>query len=530
VDLANYVMLETGQPLHIFDFDKIKGEKIIIRRAKKGEKITGLDDNEYELDKDILVIADKNSVIAIAGIKGGKSTAVDKETKTILLESANFNSILIRKSSRKLNLRTDASMRFEHNLDQELTIKAIDRLAYLIKGDVMKKIDKNFEKTKERKLKLNLKKAQSILGIKISEDKAKKILFSLGFKIDSNLDVAIPSTRKDIQIQEDLIEEIGRIYGYQNLESKLPKLALITAKNNENLLWQAKIKDFFKQHSFYEAYNYSFISKKVGDNFGGPLVKMRNPYSTALYYLRPNLLLGLFGNIKENRKHYNKDLRIFEIGKSFRKINKGIRETNILAIVIAGESGDFYSLKGIVDQLFEGLGISDIFYDSIKADPEKSKMLYWDLRQAAEIKINGKEIGFLGAISDLALKHLNIKDKVLAIEIDCDKLIEFAEEENQYQPISKYPTAVRDIALLVPLDIKVVDVLNRINIIAGKILKDIDLFDMYEGKGLPDGKKNLAFHLIFQAEDRTLSSKEIDDLQKKIINNLEKNPEWEVRK
>jgi len=530
VDSANYVMLETGQPLHIFDFDKIKGDKIIIRRAKKGEKITGLDENEYELDKDILVIADKSSAIAIAGIKGGKSTAVDKETKTILLEAANFNPVLIRRASKKLNLRTDASMRFEHNLDQELTIKAIDRLSHLIQGDVMKKNDKSFEKIRQRKLKLNLKKVQSILGIKISEDKAKKILSSLGLEMDSNLNVTIPSIRKDIQIQEDLVEEIGRIYGYQNLESKFPKLALVTAKNNENLLWQAKIKDFFKQNSFYEAYNYSFISKKIGDNFGGPLVEMENPYSTALYYLRPNLLLGLFENIRNNRKHYDKDLRIFEIGKTFRRIDRGMKETNILAVITAGETDNFYSLKGIVDQLLESLGISNIFYDSIKADPEKSKMLYWDLKQAAEIKVDGVEIGFLGAISDLALRHSNIKDKVLAIEIDCDKLIEFAEEENQYQPISKYPAAVRDIALLVPLDVKVVDVLNKINAIAGKILKDIDLFDMYEGEALPEGKKNLAFHLIFQAEDRTLSSKEIDDLQKKIINNLEKDPEWEVRK
>jgi len=524
VDLANYVMLETGQPLHAFDFDKIK--KIVIRRAKKGEKIKGLDDKKYELDKDILVIADSKP-IAIAGIKGGKDTAVGKDTKTILLEAANFNPILIRKASQKLNLRTDASMRFEHDLDQELTIKAIDRLAGLIGGDVMKKIDICAVKTKQRKLKLDLKRVKSLLGIKITQDKAKKILISLGFEVDSKLEVKIPSNRKDIQIQEDLIEEIGRIYGYQNIGSKFPELALMPAKRNEDIFWSSKIKDFFKEHGFYEAYNYSFIRKKIGDNFGGPLVELENPYSEGLYYLRPNLLLGLLDNIKENKKHFKEDLRIFEIGKVFRKTDKGVKETNILSVVLTGD--DFYSLKGIVDSLLESLGISDAFYDSVQADPNKSQMLYWDLKQAAEIKSNNEELGFIGSISSLALKHLKITDNVLAIEIDADKLIESAEEENQYQPISKYPAAVRDIAVLVPLDIRVVDVLNQINII-GSLLKDVDLFDMYEGEGLPDNKKNLAFHLVFQADDRTLTAKEIDGMINKIIKTLEKDPQWEVRK
>ena len=271
-------------------------------------------------------------------------------------------------------------------------------------------------------------------------------------------------------------------------------------------------------------YNYSFISKKLGDNFGGPLVELENPYSEGLYYLRPNLLLSLLENVRENKKHFKGDLKIFEIGKTFRRTDKGIKECNILAAV---SLDDFYSLKGIVDSLLNSLGISEVFYDSAEHDPEKSKMLYWDLKQAAEIKADNQEVGFLGAVSDIALKHLKIKDKVLAIEIDADKLVELAKEESEYQPISKYPAAVRDIAVLVPMDVKVVDVLNKLK---ADLLRDVDLFDMYEGEGLPDGMKNLAFHLIFQADDRTLTAKEIDNLVNKIIKTLEKDPVWEVRK
>jgi len=530
VDMANYIMLETGQPLHAFDFDKIKGEKIIVRRAKKGEKITGLDDNKYELNKDILVIADESSAIAIAGIKGGKSTAIDKGTKTILLEAANFNPVLIRRASKKLNLRTDASMRFEHDLDKELTIKAIDRLASLIRGDVMKIVDKSFEKTKQRKIKFDLIKAERLLGISIAKTQARKILESLGFEVNSKFEVKIPSARQDIQIQEDLIEEIGRIYGYENLKEEFPNLALTPAKRNENIFWQEKARDFLKQVSFTELYNYSFISKDMGDNFGGPLVELENPYSEGLYYLRPNLLLNLLSSIPENRKHSAQDFGFFEIGSIFRRDRGTIKETNMLAGIITAKADGFYVLKGVIDSLLNSFGISEIFYDNFEANPEKSKMLYWDLERAAEVKVDNKEIGFLGAVSQIALNNLQIKEDVFAFQINLAQLIQFAQEENEYQPILKYPAAIRDIAVLVPRNVRVGDVLNIINSTVGNLLKDVDLFDMYEGEGLPEGKKNLAFHLIFQAEDRTLSSKEIDNLQKKIINSLEKDPEWDVRK
>lgn len=535
VDAANYIMLETGQPLHAFDFDKIKGDKIIVRRAELGEEMAALDDNSYKLDKDILVIADAKKPLAIAGIKGGKSSGIDKNTRDVFLEAANFDPVLIRKASQKLSLRTDASLRFEHGLDPELTEKAVDRLASLIqelaKGKViLGRVDQYPKKISNRKIKFGFDKTEKLLGLKISKKESKTILKRLGFSVDNKDFVSIPSFRRDIEIEEDLVEEVGRIHGYNNLEEHFPKLALIPAERNDKVFWQRKVRDFLKENGFTELYNYSFVSKEQAHNFGGPLVELKNPYSKELYYLRPNLLLNLLIAFKENSKNFN-ELRLFELGNVFRSQQKGINEETNLAGLISAKAGDFYTLKGLIDGLLDSLSLAESFYDDFGATPDESEMIYWDLKHSAEIKVaENKEVGFIGRISDLALKHLGIKGEVFAFEIDFDKLWELATEENEYQPISKFPSAVRDISLLVPRGVKVAEVLNVLNRAGGKLLKDVDLFDIFEGENLPEGKKNLAFHLIFQAEDRTLSSEAIDELQKKIIRALERKNSWQVRR
>ncbi len=535
VDAANYVMLESGQPLHTFDFDKIAENKIIVRRANRGEQLAALDDNDYSLDKDILVIADVKKSLAIAGIKGGKSSAIDKNTKNVFLEAANFNPVLIRRASQKLHLRTDASLRFEHGLDCELTERAVDRLASLIqelaKGKVASgRVDKYPAKQLVRKIKFDFTKIEKLLGLKISNKEVKSILKALGFSINSQNIVTVPSFRRDIEIEEDLVEEVGRMYGYNNLEERLPKLTLAPAKRNDKVFWQRRVRDFFKENGFTEVYNYSFISKEQAHNFGGPLVELKNPYSKELYCLRPNLLINLLIAFRENNKNFN-ELRLFELGNVFRNQQKGINEETNLAGLISAKAGDFYTLKGLIEGLLDSLSLAEGFYDDFGATPDESEMIYWDFRHSAEIKVAGnQEIGFIGKISDLTLKSLGIKERVFAFEIDFDKLCELATDENQYQPISKFPSAVRDISLLVPIGVKVVEVLNIVNRAGGKLLQDADLFDIFEGQNVPEGKKNLAFHLIFQANDRTLNSKEIDELQKKIIYALERENGWQVRR
>jgi len=251
---------------------------------------------------------------------------------------------------------------------------------------------------------------------------------------------------------------------------------------------------------------------------------VENPLSEEQKYLRPSLIPNLLKNVQKNQKNF-KEIRIFELGKTFRKIKE---EKKRLSGLIAGE--EFYQLKGTIDLLLNKLGMSGVWYDEYQPTAKEVNPSVWHPRKCAEIKIDGEEIGFLGEISTRILDNLEIQGKVVLFDIDFDKLSRLASEEHEYRPISPYPAAIRDIAVLVPPEVRVEEVLNKIEGEGGKIIRDIDLFDIYEGEELPQGKKNLAFHIIYQAEDRTLSSKEIDELQDKIIGTLEEDPEWQVRR
>lgn len=513
VDIANYVMLETGQPLHAFDGSKLEGRKIIVRFAKNREKIVTLDEQKFDLEPSILVIADVKKPVAIAGIKGGKNPEVDKKTKIVVLEAANFNPRVVRKSSKSLNLKTDASLRFEHGIDPNLTELAILRAVHLIQeiagGQAAKDlIDIYPKKVLSRKIKLDLDYVRSLLGIEISQQKIKDILERLGFKSKTNtkyFEVEVPTSRLDISIQEDLIEEIGRIYGYEKIPATFPVVSLIPPKRNEELFWQGVAKNILKELGFTEVYNYSFVSQGSKNS-----IEVENPTSSDYRYLREGLVSNLQKNIKLNQNNLPalpacqaggrqgfKDIKIFELGKVFCKPNK---EENMVAGMIFGAS--FYDIKGVVEGLLNKLGISDVKYT--EGD-----------KKSAVIKIRQESIGLISENY---------------FEINFDKLKEIASEEIIHQPLSRYPFAIMDLAILVPRQTKVEEVLNKINAAGGKMVKDVDLFDLYEGEELPDGKKNLAFHIIYQAKDRTLKSEEVDKIHQKIIKTLEKKPRWQVRK
>ena len=549
VDIMNYTMLEVGQPLHAFDLDKISElqtgkksrKKIIIRRAKRGEKIKTLDDKEYILDENILVIADQEKPLAIAGIKGGKAPEITSKTKNIFIESANFAPTLIRRASRSLNLKTDASFRFEHGLDPNLTEEGLNRAVRLVQeiaGGVVsgKRIDIYSKKIKPKKIKIYLSKLEKVSGIKIPAKEVKTVLKRLNFKIIKEkgdlIEVEIPTYRQDLTLPEDLIEEILRIYGYEKINSYPPQISLTFPQKNPELTAQRKVKEILKELGFTEVYNYSFISKEDAGFFNKEyIVELENPVSEKFQYLRPSLLVNLLKNAKDNLKFFEA-FKVFEVGKIFQKQGSKILEKRTLAGIIVGEKKEegFFVLKGYIDSLFEGLGITDWFYDGFEPHPEDVKKLFWHLNKSAEIKVNQEKIGFLGEVSERILRHFDIKLLIYAFEIDFEKLIEFIKEEKEYQEIPKFPSAVRDIALLVPMYEKTENVQRKIFAAGGDLLADVDLFDIYFGEGLPEGKKNLAFHLIFQSKKRTLSSEEVNELLYKIIEVLEENPEWEVRK
>ena len=542
VDIANYVMLETGQPLHAFDFDKIESVKIkniIVRKARKSEKIITLDNEKHDLDDDILIIADEVEPLAIAGIKGGKKAEIDNKTKIVVLESANFDSRIIRKGSKKLNLRTDASLRFEHGIDPNLTETAINRATFLIQKLVGGKVARGIvdiypKKVFPKRIKLDLDYVEKLLGVKIPPKEIIRILKSLNFKIIQHLKsnsrcliVEVPTFRLDISIPEDLIEEIGRLYGYEKIPTTFPVVALIPPKRNEEIFWEDITKNILKEAGFTEVYNYSFINKEDEKLFGfrkSDLIEVENPVSLEQKYLRPSLIPSLLKNVQTNQKIFQ-DVKIFELGKIFQKPNK---EKKMLTGLMSGDV--FYQAKGLIDLLLNKLGISNIWYDEFKARPEASKAAIWRPKKCAEIKVNHEEIGFLGEIFPGILEDLKISMRLVIFDFDFEKLTKLVSEEHEYRPISRFPVAIRDLAVLVPPETKVEEVLNKIEASGGPLIRDIDLFDIYEGEELPERKKNLAFHIIYQAEDRTLSSKEIDEIHNKIIKELEEEPEWQVRK
>jgi len=541
VDITNYVMLETGQPLHAFDLDKL-GERIVIRRAKKGERLAALDDKTYQLDKDILVVADRERPVAIAGIKGGKPTGIDEKTKRVVIEAGNWHPVVTRRASRKLKLRTDASTRFENDIDPNLIDFAQERARYLIQelagGRVMKGMaDYCPRKTLPRKVRLDLDCLNRLLGIEIARERAVKILTSLGFQTKAagfrKLLVTIPTRRRDIQIEEDLIEEVGRIYGYQNIPSQFPKVPLSALDKNEEIYWKRKVKYILKELGFCEVYNYSFFGDKEKEVFSlgeNKLLTVANPFSALNKYLRSSLTPHLLRNIKDNFRFFD-EIKIFELGKVFSN-GKSPREARSLAVALSkkkGRDGGFYELKGVSETMLNGLGVSDVWFDEAKPTPEKSQLGHWHPNKRAEIKSGDLELGFLGEVNPEIVREMGIKERVFLLEIDFACLLRVVSEENEFAEISPYPASVRDIAVLVPLGTTAGEILEAINSVSEEIVSDVDLFDVYSGRGVPEEKENFAFHIVYQARDRTLSSQEIDKVHREITEALEARG-WEVRK
>lgn len=569
VDVTNYVMLEMGQPLHVFDFDKIKGgevKDIIIRRAKQKESLITLDGQKRELDENILVIADIEKPVALAGIMGGLNTEVSHKTNRVILESANFNPMIIRPASKRFNCRTESSIRFEYGLDPNLAGQAVDRAAYLLQevagGQVAQaRVDIYSKMVRPRKIKLELEKIKRLLGIDISIKEIKNILERLGFQVNeaislrslkgshksfskdrpsrSVLTITIPTWRLDISLPEDLIEEIGRLYGWQKISLQYPTAILIPAERNDNLIYENKIRHILTGLGFTEIYNYSFISQKSALSFqfsSLSLIELENPISQRQKYLRPSLLPNLLKNVKDNLRFFNQ-VRLFEIGKVFQRAKSDeqpITEIKRLGLIFSlkekhQDAREFYRLKGVSDSLLNKLGLSDIWYDDYILETKlESQILHPNRR--AQIKVGDDLLGMIGEINPEILRQLEIKYRVAGLELDLEKLTQLATEEKIYQPPSKYPAVVRDIALLVEPGTKVVEVLNLINAAGGELVRDVDLFDIYEGEEIPEGKKNLAFHIIYQADDHTLTDREVDKVHTKIVQTLESEGGWEVRK
>ena len=552
VDATNYVMLELGQPTHCFDFSKIKTiiPTIFVRKAKKGEEIKLLDESVVELSTDDLVIADNEKALAIAGIKGGLDAEITNETKTIILEAANFNSLSVRKTRIRLGLKTESSDRFEKELDPNLAEEAMARLIEIISetagGELRSVKDIYPKKVLPWKIKLDLNYLNNLLGEEILDLEALKILKSLGIKPPLNLplkkgervlEVEIPTFRIDLRTQEDLIEEVGRIYGYEKIKSQAPIVSIKPAKINDQKIFERTVKNILTSGGFSEIYNYSFYSFKDAELAGLEKVKhleLENPMNPEQALMKISLIPSLLKNIENNLKNY-KEFSIFEIGRVYYLSSEILPEEKRMlvgAIVLEEDkkAESFYLAKGCVDNLFLRLGITGHYYDDFKADLEKTFKSLWHKTRSAEIKVGAdkKLAGYLGEINPFVLEGFGIHQRVVMFEFDLEELREISEAEREYKPISKFPAIVRDISMIVNEDIRISDVLMNIQASGGNLVLDVDLFDIFENE--KEGVKSLAFHIIFGSDKRTLENKEADGLMEKIIADLERELKVKVRK
>ena len=537
VDAANYIMLETGQPLHVFDFDTIDSQnskkKIIIRQAKNKETLNALDDQKYLLNKEMMVIADSKTPIALAGIKGGQETAVSKKTQNIILESANFRGSNIRLTSKSLGLATDASWRFEHDVPLELTSYALDRLAELIqqiaggnvlKGKVEKIKDINSWQSVKKPISIKWENWEKFLGWSIKKERILKNLDLLGFsftKHKNHLLVIQPRFRNDILIKEDVMGEVARLEGIDLIESILPKEELKSPIRNEFWLFREKIKDQFKEYKLNEIYNYSFISNKdkniLPQQWQQKIIEIENPTSSLTQYLRSTLLINLLKNIRDNFRFVDK-IRFFELGNIYSFKKEEYVFGGILAQKTKLDNNQlFYQAKGMIEDLFVSLGINQ--HDCIFKDLKKTE--YADLlEQGAGIFVNQKFIGVLGKPQEFFKKYYDCQGETMFWEIELKSLFDLAKKEKEFQALPKFPAVIRDISFVISKDILIGEILNILQKTSPSFLKEIDLFDVYMGKNLPLGSKSLSFHLVFRSSKYTLTNIEVDKEMEKIYKTL----------
>ena len=572
VDVTNYVMLELGQPMHAFDFEKIANinpksqipmtnqipnpksqiKKIVVRKAKQGEKIISLSGDGYNLNKNVLVIADSENPIAIAGIKGGKKAEIDSKTKTIILEAANFEPINIRKSAKTLDLRTEAAIRFEKNLDPNLAETAMNRAITLIKEIIPGAetashfIDKKSFKEKTQKIRLHFEYVNKKIGLEIKKAEAAGILKRLGFEIKNfkdHLIVEIPSWRKgDISIKDDLIEEIARVYGYDNILSEMPKVELKPSPLNPERKLERKIKNILiNNFGFSEVYNYSFVGKRQLEKLKADYedyIGLANPISSDQTIMRQSLIPNLILDTKNNLRYFE-NFRIFEIGRIFtkeksdnkinKKENKSLpKQEKFIAGVFAEKNNcePFYKVKHCLGDLFKQLNI-DIDFQIAK---EKEISSWMHPSRSVDVVSKKKKIGIVSELNPLIAESFGIKERVGIFEVSFYEIFKLSGEENRYQPILKFPSVVFDLSIIIDRKILWQDIQDLARKIGGHLVRKVEPFDVYEGKNIPAGKKSLAFHITYQADDRTLKDEEVKKIEEKIIKGLEEKLGAEIRK
>lgn len=535
VDISNYVMLELGQPLHFYDADKL-GNKLVVRMAEDGEKLTTLDNVERTLTSEDIVIADATHGVGLAGVMGGLETEVEPDTKNIIIESAIFDSVKVRKTSKKI-VRSEASNRFEKGLDPERTTMAIERACKLLEeyaGGTVVTGTVEYDKTnnKEKEIEITFKNINDVLGTVIPNEEILNVFRKLGFSYKVNgekIKVTVPTRRLDISIKEDLIEEVSRIYGVDNIEGKLPIVPMRKGSYDKT---QREIRNKMIALGLKETLTYVLINDKEVNGYTldkfEPL-KLLDPITEDRNTLRYSMIPSLYKVYEYNKAREQKDMSIFEIGKGFYKKGEVYGEDTKLCVLMSGKYStglnnnktvDFYVIKGIAEEVLDYLGYSGR-YSFMKQEMPKEM----HPGQSAMINVNGSNIGMIGKI------HPSVtKDDVYVLEINLDELFTKKVGKMKYKEFSKFPSINKDIALVVDKKSVSKDIEKVIKSAGGSLLTNIEVFDVYTGVGVGIDKKSIAYSLTFSDMKKTLTDEEINGLMDKIIDAVSKKCGAELRK
>ena len=535
VDISNYVMLELGQPLHFYDADRL-GNKLVVRMAEEGEKLTTLDNVERTLSAEDIVIADKTHGVGLAGVMGGLETEVEPDTKNIIIESAIFDSVKIRKTSKKI-LRSEASNRFEKGIDPERTTMAIERACKLLEeyagGTVVTGTAKyDVTNNKEKEIDITFQDVNDVLGTVIPNKEILEVFRKLGFTYSvkgETIKVTVPTRRLDISIKEDLIEEVSRIYGVDNIQGKLPVVPMRQGSYDKT---QREIRNRMIALGLHETLSYILINDKEVNEYTldefEPL-KLLDPITEDRNTLRYSMITSLYKIYEYNKSREQKDISIFEIGKGFYKKGEVYGEDTKLCALMTGRysSGlnnfknvDFYVIKGVVEEILDYLGYNGRYSFIRKEMPKEIHP-----GQSAYINVNGTDVGIIGKI------HPSVtKDDVYVFEINLDELLKKKVGKMKYKEISKYPSINKDIALVVDKNAVSQNIEKVIKSAGGSLLTNIEVFDVYTGIGIGVDKKSIAYSLTFSDMKKTLTDEEVNSLMEKIIEATSKKCGAELRK
>ncbi|NLP36633.1 MAG: phenylalanine--tRNA ligase subunit beta [Firmicutes bacterium] len=543
VDVTNYVMWEYGQPLHAFDYDTLTDHSIIVRRAEAGEILTTLDNTERNLTPEMLVIADTKRAVGLAGVMGGLETEVTENTKNVFLESAHFAAANIRRTGRALGLYSEAQQRFEKGVDVNGCAEAIRRAARLLEilgvgsvdGEV---IDEYISPRFPKKISMRPQRARKLLGLEISQLEMANIFTRQGFQVEegTQLHVTVPTLRADLQEEVDLIEEVARIYGYDKIDTTLPKGVITQGSLTGKQRALRKVKAVLTGCGLTEAICYSFVSPHQFEKLCLPedsplrhVLKISNPLSEEQSVMRTMLVGGLLDVLVYNQNRNEHNLKLFEIGSVFLPAEEPLAtlpaEPTMLGITLMGAfpvehwqqkpvPTDFFELKGIIEVLLERLGVTDSVFSACE--------LPWcQPGQTAALSVGTEQVGWLGRIHPDVLDNYDLEQPVFAAEINLEQLLQHVRLTAEYLPLPRYPAVLRDLAVVVPDTVTAKEVIDVIYEAGGELVEDVTLFDLYRGPQIPENCRSLAFAVTYRDLNRTLSDDVVTDLHQQIETTLQ---------